>query len=63
MSTRLNALVTTQEPQVVQIDANYAMQTYDQVGIVTVANVTVTLPQNPFPGESHILYADTAIGF
>ena len=44
MSTRLNALVTQQEPQVVQIDANYVMQTYDQVGIVTVANITVTLP-------------------
>lgn len=63
MSIRRTILVNTPESQIVEVDGDYAMQTYDQNCIVTKDDALVTLPQDPFTGESHTIYADSPINF
>lgn len=63
MSQRVSALVHTQEPQTILVDQDFTLQTYDETVIVVATGLTITLPQNPFFGEKHTLYANGAFSF
>lgn len=59
-NTRITGPVVQNDEQVCLVTEDITLQQYDQYVISTVEGTTITLPDNPFPGESHTIIAQGA---